>query len=89
MSVETITQTQGHGQGRPMENKQSISAGTCRCGYTLGHHMVSPDPEYTILGWIKLVVGITSRPTKIKYRCRRCDEVIASTTAAEDLDNFY
>lgn len=62
---------------------------TCRCGYSRGHHMVSADPEYTPWGWVRLVVGISTRPTKIKYRCRRCDEVVESTTDATDLDSYY
>jgi hypothetical protein len=62
---------------------------TCRCGHSRGHHMVSADPEYTAWGWLRLVVGISTRPTRIKYRCRRCDQVVESTTAAAELDNYY
>jgi hypothetical protein len=51
--------------------------------------MVSADPEYTPWGWVRLVIGISTRPTKIKYRCRRCDQVVESTTAAADLDSYY
>jgi len=72
-----------------MESQRPAVERACRCGYTRAHHMVSADPQYTVLGWLKLVAGITSRPKKIQWRCRRCDQVIASTTDAAALDTYY
>jgi hypothetical protein len=42
--------------------------------------MVSAEPHYSFLGWLGLCFGISSRPARVRYRCRRCDEVIDETT---------
>lgn len=62
---------------------------TCRCGHDRKHHMVSPEGEYTFSGYLRLMFGISARPTKVKYRCRRCDQVFDSTTSAKVLDAHY
>jgi hypothetical protein len=51
--------------------------------------MVTPEPNYGFMGWLRLLVGISTRPTEITYRCRRCDEVIEKTTDRDDLDRYY
>ncbi len=46
---------------------------TCECGHTRSHPEVAQDPEYTLWGWIQLsMIGITPRPDRIVFRCRRC-----------------
>jgi hypothetical protein len=37
--------------------------------------MVSDEPEYTFVGWVAMMVGISARPTLVKWRCRRCNEL--------------
>jgi len=59
---------------------------TCRCGHGRNHHMVSAEGEYTFSGYLRLFFGISARPTRIKYRCRRCDKVFDSTTDPKILD---
>jgi hypothetical protein len=51
--------------------------------------MVSAEGEYTFSGYLRLFVGISARPTRVNYRCRRCDQTFDSTTNAEILDNHY
>jgi len=36
---------------------------------------VAQDPEYTLWGWIQLsMFGLTPRPDRIVFRCRRCNQ---------------
>ena len=53
---------------------------TCACGHDIDHHMVSAVRCYSIWGWIRFFMGITAVPTRIRYTCRRCDQVIAVTS---------
>ena len=47
----------------------------CPCGHTRGHPEVAQDAEYTLWGWIQLsMLGITPRPDRIVFRCRRCQK---------------
>ena len=47
----------------------------CLCGHTRGHPEVAQDAEYTLWGWIQLsMLGITPRPDRIVFRCRRCQK---------------
>jgi len=61
----------------------------CVCGHDRNHYMVTASPTHGLGGWLRLFVGISTRPTKITYRCRRCDTPIVETTAIEALDSFY
>jgi len=61
----------------------------CRCGYARGHHMVSAEGQYTFSGYLRLFFGISARPTRVKYHCRRCDKVFDATTDPAILDHFY
>ena len=38
---------------------------------------------------LQLAFGISARPTKVKYRCRRCDTVFATTKDPAVLDKHY
>jgi hypothetical protein len=62
---------------------------TCRCGHTREHHMISPEYEHTFLGWFCLLFGISARPTRINYRCRRCEQVFDATTDPAVLGKNY
>lgn len=59
----------------------------CRCGHDRNHHMVSAEGEYTFSGYLRLFFGISARPTRINYRCRRCDQVFDTTTNPKILDS--
>ena len=52
----------------------------CHCGYGRGHHFVSEEAEYTTMGWALLIIGVTPQPTRVVFRCRRCDFVFGQTT---------
>jgi hypothetical protein len=51
--------------------------------------MVSAEGEYTFSGYLRLVFGISARPTRVNYHCRRCDKVFDSTTNSKILDEHY
>jgi hypothetical protein len=60
----------------------------CRCGHAKGHHMVSLAPDYTGFGWFLVLVGISATPTRARYVCRRCDEVLEIVTDPEALQRL-
>ena len=51
--------------------------------------MVTADAEYTFVGWVALLLGISARPTRINYHCRRCDQTFERTTDPEVLAHHY
>ena len=59
---------------------------TCRDGFDKNHHMVTPKAEYSSIGWFLVTFGITIRPKKIKYMCRKCNEIFDESSLKEDLD---
>ena len=59
---------------------------TCKDGFNKFHHMVTPKTEYSAIGWFLVTFGITTRPKKIKYTCRKCNEILEESTSKEDLD---
>jgi hypothetical protein len=68
-----------------MESTES----TCPCGHDRNHYMVTAAPTHGLGGWLRIFIGISTRPSKITYHCRRCDTDILETTAPEALDAFY
>ncbi|HRI68921.1 MAG TPA: hypothetical protein PK156_32045 [Polyangium sp.] len=58
----------------------------CRCGHDRDHHMVSAEGEYTFSGYLRLFFGISARPIRVNYRCRRCDKTFDTTTNPKVLD---
>ncbi|HTJ82284.1 MAG TPA: hypothetical protein VL400_11235, partial [Polyangiaceae bacterium] len=52
----------------------------CKCGHDKTHPMVSPAGEYTTMGWVLILIGISAEPTAIKYVCRRCEGILERTT---------
>jgi hypothetical protein len=51
----------------------------CKCGHDRHHYMVSAVPIYN---WWKLFVvsmGISQKPERIDYHCRRCDKTFDTT----------
>jgi hypothetical protein len=51
--------------------------------------MVTASGEHGGFGWLRLLTGISSTPKRIRYQCRRCDQVFAESTDAEDLRKYY
>lgn len=46
--------------------------------------MVSPEGQYTALGWLQVtLIGISVRPHRIDYRCRVCQQQFDSTSDPE------
>lgn len=49
--------------------------------------MVSPDCLYSWWGWIRVsFLGISTRPTLVRYRCRACREILFETDEPAELD---
>jgi len=51
--------------------------------------MVRAEPKYGFGAWLRLAIGVSARPERIVYRCRRCHSVVEETTAPETLDRSY
>jgi hypothetical protein len=41
--------------------------------------MVTPETEYGVFGWIRMLIGGTPTPTRVRYRCRVCNQVFDET----------
>lgn len=46
----------------------------CGCGHDRGHPLVSPSPEYSVVGWFFILLGVSWDPIAIDFVCRRCLE---------------
>lgn len=72
-----------------METTEEGEKFACRCGHEVGHNMVSAEPSYSPGGWLAVLVGISWRPTRLRYRCRRCNEVFFETKDPATLATYY
>jgi len=57
----------------------------CPCGYTKNHYMVTAENEYKFTDWLWVIMGITTNPKKIRFKCRQCQTVISITTNPKEL----
>ena len=73
----------------PASADPAQKARMCSSGHGRTHHMVSPEGVYTLSGYLRLFFGISARPTKVKYRCRRCNEVFSVTSDPSILEQHY
>jgi hypothetical protein len=62
---------------------------SCRCGHDRTHHLVSAEGKYTFSGYLRLFFGISARPVKVEFHCRKCDKVFDVTTDPAVLDKHY
>ncbi len=67
-------------------NFDKLNLKKCRDGFDRNHHLVTPQAEYSGIGWFLVTFGITTRPVKIKYKCRKCNEIFDESSTKEDLD---
>jgi len=56
----------------------------CPCGHDRSHYMVSADPQYNLWQLFVVSMGISQKPHRIDYRCRRCDKVFDSTSEVSE-----
>jgi hypothetical protein len=73
----------------PESQPDDSPAAVCRCGFARDHYMVSAEPDYTFWAWILMTVGISASPERIRYRCRRCDQVLEETREPAVLKAHY
>ena len=60
----------------------------CPCGHDRSHFMVSPEPQFSALDWVWVLMGITTIPAEIKFRCRRCGNVFDQTTDEDEMKRY-
>lgn len=71
----------GRKRGNPQEGEETMvdstasETKTCPCGHDRDHYMVSADGKYTNIGTITMLIGITTKPVSVSYRCRQCQTV--------------
>ncbi len=61
----------------------------CPCGHDRHSNLVSAEEVHTVVGWAFLLVGVSSRPVSLRYRCRRCEHVVAETSDEAVLARHY
>lgn len=61
----------------------------CPCGHGRGHHLVSIDAEYSAFAWFLMFFGISAQPSRLAYRCRKCDTIFDATTDPDVLRRHY
>jgi len=62
---------------------------TCSCGYERDHFMISPECKYSLWGWMRVsFLGISTRPIRVEYRCRRCLTLLHISTDPLVLDEL-
>ncbi len=71
------------------DNGAAIGRPSCICGYDRNHHMVSPVPTYTNWGkfWV-IFMGVSTRPIRIDFQCRVCNEVFDHTEDPAELAQY-
>ena len=66
-----------------------VSLDACPCGYNRSHFMISPECKYSLWGWMRVsFLGISTRPVRVVYRCRRCNTVLHRTNDPQILDEL-
>jgi hypothetical protein len=62
----------------------------CKCGFDRNHMMVSREGKYSALDWFFVtIVGITTKPKEIKFRCRVCEEVFDFVNTPQEIEQYY
>lgn len=70
----------------PADAESAHDAGkTCRCGHDRDHYMVTVDKEYSAGGWFTVLFGISTVPSKVKFRCTLCGDVLDEITDPAEL----
>jgi hypothetical protein len=62
------------------EAHEATEQKTCRCGHDRDHYMVTVDKEYSAGGWFTVLFGISTVPSKVKFRCTLCGDVLEELT---------
>jgi hypothetical protein len=69
-------------------SQTSANSALCRCGHDRTHMMVSPVGRYNLVGWFWVtVMGVTTKPIRVDYKCRSCSQIFDSSTDEKDLKN--
>ena len=61
---------------------------TCRCGHDRDHPDVDAKPSYGFWAWVALLNGISGKPKKITWQCRRCGDILGKTRNPKVLKAF-
>ena len=61
----------------------------CKCGHSVEHDKVIHETEYTKWGWFLFtVLGLSAKPSKVKFICSECDQTIIVTRDPTILAKF-
>lgn len=61
---------------------------TCKCGHGRKHKRVSVDAEHSVLGYVRLIIGGTPVPKRVKFRCLECGQVFDESAEREVCEQF-
>jgi hypothetical protein len=66
-----------------MDNKK-----TCGCGNSKKSSEVELKTGYSTFGWILFYIGMSARPVKAEYICKKCGEIIESIADPVELKKY-
>jgi hypothetical protein len=68
---------------------QTTNSTLCPCGHDRNHFMVSREGKYTPMGWFWVtMMGVTTSPIEVSFRCRKCNIIIEKSKKPEDLNSI-
>jgi hypothetical protein len=57
-----------------------------QCNGYRKHYLVTAQREYTGWGWFVVLFGISWRPDRIEWTCRRCNCLIDATSDPDEME---
>lgn len=55
------------------------STSVCACGHDRTHPSVTPESRYGPFAMFWLLMGATATPKEVRFRCRRCGQVVETS----------
>jgi hypothetical protein len=60
----------------------------CKCGKTIDDNMVIHECVYTGLGYLLFFIGMSAKPSAVKFKCVNCGDVFATDKREETLKKY-
>lgn len=69
------------------DNTTTLEA-RCRCGHTRDNFWVRPARTYGVWGLICMMFGVTTKPSRVDYKCAHCEHTFETITDPAELERF-
>jgi len=60
----------------------------CNCGYTIKDNKVIHECVYSGLGWFLFSLGMSAKPSEVKFKCVTCGVVFAIDKSNQTLKKY-